>query len=93
MLCDSIAEQCQRAKYLRLAARTALRTSGRLEGIDSLQPEERRQFAIEIARRSINNRSCFNSIQPKDVLLYRAAGNRILSNVPDPAFVAPGASK
>jgi hypothetical protein len=40
ILCDSIAEQCQKAQYLRLAARTALRSSGRLEGIDSLQPSQ-----------------------------------------------------
>jgi hypothetical protein len=39
-LCESIAEQCQKAKYLRLAAHTALRTSGRLEGIDSLEPNQ-----------------------------------------------------
>ncbi len=38
ILCDSIAEQCQKAKYLRLATATSLRESGRLEGIESLQP-------------------------------------------------------
>lgn len=37
-LCDSIAEQCQRAKYLRLATSMTLRGAGRLEGIESLQP-------------------------------------------------------
>jgi hypothetical protein len=40
ILCDSISEQCQRAKYLRLAIQTALRTSGRLEGIESLKPNQ-----------------------------------------------------
>ena len=40
ILSDSIAEQCQKAKYLRLATRTALRTSGRLEGIDALEPNQ-----------------------------------------------------
>jgi hypothetical protein len=40
VLCDSIAEQCQNAKYLRLATQTALRTSGCLEGIDSLEPNQ-----------------------------------------------------
>jgi hypothetical protein len=40
VLCDSIAEQCNRAKYLRLATQTTLRAGGRLEGIDSLQPNE-----------------------------------------------------
>jgi hypothetical protein len=40
ILCDSIAAQCDRAKYLRLATQTTLRTSGRLEGIESLQPNE-----------------------------------------------------
>jgi hypothetical protein len=38
VLCDSIAEQCQKAKYLRLAAQTTRHTNGRLEGIDSLEP-------------------------------------------------------
>jgi hypothetical protein len=38
VLCDSIGEQCQKAKYLRLAAGTTLRTNGRLEGIEALEP-------------------------------------------------------
>jgi hypothetical protein len=38
ILCDSIADQCRKAKYLRLAMATTLKDSGRLEGIESLQP-------------------------------------------------------
>ncbi len=38
VLCDSIAEQCHRAKYLRLAGSVASRDAGRLEGVESLQP-------------------------------------------------------
>ena len=38
VLCNSIAEQCQRAKYLRLATSVTNRGAGRLEGIESLQP-------------------------------------------------------
>jgi len=38
IFCEAISQQCKRAKYLRLAAATALRSEGRLEGIDSLTP-------------------------------------------------------
>lgn len=38
ILCEAISQQCKRAKYLRLAAATTLRSEGRLEGIDSLEP-------------------------------------------------------
>jgi len=38
VLCDSIINQCDRAKYLRLSAKTILVNAGRLEGIDALKP-------------------------------------------------------
>ena len=40
ILCDSIIQQCCKAKYLRLAHRTHLKTSGRLEGIEDLVPND-----------------------------------------------------
>jgi len=38
ILCEAISQQCKQAKYLRLAEATTLRSEGRLEGIDSLEP-------------------------------------------------------
>lgn len=37
-LCDSISQECKQAKYLRLAMATKLRSIGRLEGMESLEP-------------------------------------------------------
>jgi hypothetical protein len=49
-LCNSIAEQCRKAKYLRLATRIGIRTSGRLEGIDSLEPNQDNENFDMLAR-------------------------------------------
>jgi Abortive infection C-terminus len=38
ILCKAIAQQCKQAKYLRLAEAVTVRSDGRLEGIDSLEP-------------------------------------------------------
>jgi hypothetical protein len=38
VICDSIAEQCEKAKYLRLIAGANLSANGRLEGIEALEP-------------------------------------------------------
>jgi hypothetical protein len=50
VLCDSIAEQSEKARYLRLAAQTALRASGRLEGIDSFTPNQQDENFDVLAR-------------------------------------------
>ena len=38
VFCETIIDQCEKARYLELAAGTALATSGRLQGIDALEP-------------------------------------------------------
>lgn len=50
VLCETIIDQCDKAKYLRLAAGTALAMSGRLQGVDALEPNSDEENFDVLAR-------------------------------------------
>ena len=50
VFCETIIDQCEKARYLRLAAGTALATSGRLQGIDALEPNSDEENFDVLAR-------------------------------------------
>jgi hypothetical protein len=50
VFCETIVDQCDKAKYLRLAAGTALASSGRLQGVDALEPNSDEENFDVLAR-------------------------------------------
>jgi hypothetical protein len=50
VFCETIIDQCDKAKYLRLAAGTALAESGRLQGVDALEPNSDEENFDVLAR-------------------------------------------
>jgi hypothetical protein len=50
VFCETIVDQCDKAKYLRLAAGTALAASGRLQGVDALEPNSDEESFDVLAR-------------------------------------------